>query len=1372
MRKLLLFCVCIFFSVQFGYGQCTAEAGSNQTLNQGASIFMGADTPSGVATGTWTQVSGPSTVTFDDANNENTEVFGTTAGDYVFEWTVSDGSCTPASDTVGISILGIDLELELFAGDLTPDVGDVVTFTINLSNLGDINATGVSVENIVPIGYESISAINNGGTYSFGTRTITWTGLTIPLGNNTLTLSFNATAQTPTGTTGEYTHIAEVAFSDQSGLDSAFGNDDGDQSEDDEDAITAAPIQADLALTKVETNNNLTPSVGEEISFEITVTNDGPDDATNVEVVDQLLSGFNFVDYNATLGVYDETTGIWQLGTLLNGNSAILVINVLVNPSGLYTNTSQVIASDAYDVDSTPANGVSSEDDLDEISVVPVPAIDLSLIKTVDEATPFVGSNVVFTLTVTNDGPSDATTIQVSDPLPSGFAYISDDDGLNYNDTNGLWNVGTLASGNSAILNITTSVNPTGDYNNIAEIINHDQSDIDSSPNNGLLVEDDQDEISVSPIPLVDVVVTKTADNLTPNVGDPIAFTVIVNNDGPSDATNVVVTDVLASGYELVSALPSGGTYDASNGSWTLGNLANGASENIVITANVLASGDYTNTAELTGLSETDIDSEPSNNDSTEDDQQTIVPVPVMMSDLLLRKSVDILSPLVGEEVIFNISITNNGPSDVTGVEIIDLLPSGYTYVSNNRTAGVYIPGTGIWELNGTIPNGTTETMNIVAIVNPSGDYFNITEVFSSSNLDPNSTPNNNNIFENDLDTAGTTPIPASDLSLDITVDNEFPDVGSNVTFTVSITNEGPSDASGVVISDALPSGYIYMSDNSGGTYDAASGLWNLGVIASGSSVELNITAQVNTSGNYVNSAEVLTSTQVDPDSTPGNNITSEDDQDEQSTTPRLVTDITVVKNADNLTPFVGDEIVFTITVTNSGPNVATGLVVEDVLASGYNLVAAAVSSGTYDQITGIWIIPMLSDGISETLTITAVVLPFGEYSNSAELIGLDTFDPDSTPNNRLSSEDDHDIIVPVPDGLVDIELTKAVDDPTPNVGDVVAFTVNLTNNGASDATGVSVTNLLPSGYTYQSHVATAGSYSENTGIWNITSTIFNQNTETLVVHVTVNAPTGDPEEYLNIAMVTSSDFADPDSSPNQGIDEDDFSDGIDDDDEAIAFVTPQTTDITLTKNVDNVSPNIGDEVVFTIIASNEGIMSATNIGIEEQLPSGYGLINFQASEGTYDEISGFWEIDDLNVLESATLQLTVEVLDINDYVNTASLTFVDQLDVDHTNDSDQAEVNPSCLIIYNEFSPNGDGVNEFFTIDCISRYPNNVLSIYNRWGNIVYEQRSYNNDWDGVSNGRATVQKGDLLPVGTYYYVLDLGDGSEPKTDWLYINR
>ncbi|MEM6892933.1 MAG: gliding motility-associated C-terminal domain-containing protein [Bacteroidota bacterium] len=1266
----------------------------------------------------------------------------------------------------------VDIELEITASNTDPDVGDVVTFTINLSNLGADAASGVSIADLVPAGYGNITGISNGGSFSLATNTIRWSGLTVPVGSNTETLTFQATVLTPTGAVGEFTHIAEVTASDQFDSDSTPNNDDGDQSEDDEDSTTAAPQQANLSLTKIVVDNDLTPNVGEEISFEITISNTGPDDATNVEVTDLLPDGFDFVLYSATAGIYNQGTGLWQVGTLNSGTTETLVIDALVNPTGNYTNVAEITASDAFDINSTPNNNLGAEDDQDDVTITPVEIIDVSLTKTVDNLTPEVNSNVVFTLTVTNAGPSEATSLQVTDVIPSGFAYQSDDGGTDYDDGTGVWDIGSLASGATTILNITASVNTTGVYLNAAEVTQHDQVDVDSTPNNGVLAEDDQDQVEVTPIQLVDISVTKTADDLTPNVGDPIVFTVTVTNDGPSDATNIVVTDFLASGYEFVSAVPTRGVYEPLNGSWTLGNLDDGDTETIVITANVLANGEYINIAELTDLAERDIDSEPANNDDTEDDQQTIEPVPVLVSDLELRKSVDVLSPRVGDEVIFNISVENNGPSDVTGVQIEDLLPSGYTYVSNNRTAGVYNPTTGIWQLNGVIPNGTIETLNIVALVNPTGDYFNVAEVFSSSNLDPNSTPNNGVVAENDQDSAGTTPIPVSDLSLTKTVDNETPDVLDNVVFTLTLVNEGPSDATNVVVADLLPSGYTYVSDDSAGTYDSGTGLWSLPIVAGGTTQVLNITAQVNATGVYTNVAEVIAVTELDPDSTPGNNVSSEDDQDEKLTRPRILTDISLTKTVDNINPSVGSNITFTITVRNDGPNAATGLVIEDILASGYTFVGDLPSAGTYNNVTGAWDLASLANGATATLEITATVLPTGEYANTAELIALDTFDPDSTPDNNLNSEDDQDTVVPGPDGIADLSLTKTVDETEPNVGDVVEFTVNVFNGGSSGARGVVITDMLPVGYTFQSYISTAGIYNDETGVWSLNGIIPNGTTETLIILATVNMPTGASDEYLNQAQVTASNSADPDSDPGAGFDVDDLNDGLEDDDEASAFVIPQTTDIALTKTVDNPAPKIGDDVVFSITATNQGNQPATNIGIEEQIPAGYQLGAVQATIGNYDAVSGFWEIPSLDAQSTATLTLTVEVLDGTDYLNTASLSFVDQLDVDSSNDSAQATVDPSCLNVYNEFSPNGDGVNETFVIDCIAQYPNNLLQVYNRWGNLVFEQRSYNNDWDGISNGRATVKKGDLLPVGTYYYVLDLGDGSEPRTDWLYINR
>ncbi|TYP96064.1 gliding motility-associated-like protein, partial [Tenacibaculum adriaticum] len=103
--------------------------------------------------------------------------------------------------------------------------------------------------------------------------------------------------------------------------------------------------------------------------------------------------------------------------------------------------------------------------------------------------------------------------------------------------------------------------------------------------------------------------------------------------------------------------------------------------------------------------------------------------------------------------------------------------------------------------------------------------------------------------------------------------------------------------------------------------------------------------------------------------------------------------------------------------------------------------------------------------------------------------------------------------------------------------------------------------------------------------------------------------------------------------------------------------------------------------------------------------------------------------------------------------------------------------VTDPCITVYNEFSPNNDGVNDYLVIKCIDKpeYENNVLEIFNRWGNTVYIGRGYNNRdvvFKGISNGRANINRDEQLPVGTYFYVLDLGDGSPVRKGWIYINR
>ncbi|MRX38877.1 T9SS type B sorting domain-containing protein, partial [Flavobacterium sp. LC2016-23] len=212
-------------------------------------------------------------------------------------------------------------------------------------------------------------------------------------------------------------------------------------------------------------------------------------------------------------------------------------------------------------------------------------------------------------------------------------------------------------------------------------------------------------------------------------------------------------------------------------------------------------------------------------------------------------------------------------------------------------------------------------------------------------------------------------------------------------------------------------------------------------------------------------------------------------------------------------------------------------------------------------------------------------------------------------------------------------------------------------------------------------------------------------------------------------------------------------------------------SDLTITNTVSNPNPNFGDEVVFTITVNNVGEGTIKNILVSELIPSGYSLVSFTTSAGVYDPATQVWTIPTLSGGESETLEVKLLVLPNGNYNNVATIEISTPLDVDPTNNSATAFVEPICLTVYNEFTPNNDGQNDLFRIDCIETHPNNELKVFNRYGALVYSKKKYENDWDGTANVSGVINRGDMLPTGTYFYVIDTGDGTVKK-GWLSIMR
>ena len=1143
-----------------------------------------------------------------------------------------------------ITSQSIDLSIVKTAIPQAVTVGQPVTFTSVVSNFGASTATGIQIRDALPSGISYLSSSASVGT--FNSSTSIWSLNTLaPGASATLTVIGLVNVY------GPLTSTVEVIAADQTDLDSTPNN--ANSTEDDQASVTVESPQVDLSLTL--SANPSTAAVGQPVTFTVAVSNSGPSDASGIQVSVPLPAGFAISSAQTATGTYNSVTGIWTLGNLLSGGNSQLVLVASPSLPGAFTMNAEIVAADQPDADSQPGNQNTGEDDYKSVAIS-VPQIDLSLTKTGTPATVVVGQSVTFTVTVTNDGPDLATGVQVLDVLPAGMSLVnvSTTQGT-YDSQTGLWSLGAVPIGTNPSMTVVATVDQPGVLSNTAEIQAADQPDADSTPGNQSSGEDDQATFVVS-APQIDLSLSKTVDNTSPLIGDPIQFTIGLSNAGPSNATSVQVRDLLPVGLQYLSSTPEVGTYNSATGIWNVGSLASGANVTLLISASPTGTGIITNTAEVINADQPDADSTPDNNQSGEDDQASVM-VGTRQIDLELSQVVDVSKPNLGDQVQFDLTITNAGPDDATTVSVRDRLPNGLNFVSATTTVGSYDSVVGVWSV-GSLAEGASETLSIIATVTSVAPVTNVAEIISSEPIDVDSTPNNGNDQEDDYASVTITPTIA-DLSLTQTANLTAPNVGQNVIYTLVVENAGPDAASNVVVRDLLPAGMDFVNATpSQGSYDAVSGRWTVGSVSPGVTPSLQIEVTVVAPGSKSNTAEIIAADQYDPNSQPGNGNAGEDDQASLVITPP-VSDLSIQKQINVSRPRVGDNVQYTVTVSNAGPNDASGVSVLDLLPSSLSFSGASTASGAYDSNSGIWSIGEIGSGQSVVLTIDGTVISATGGTNTAEIYTADQYDPDSTPGNGVTSEDDQAAVQFSP-ATSDLSLVKTANRSEVNVGEQVTFEIVVTNAGPDVATGLSVLDSMPSGLGLVSATAVNGSFDSATGVWSIGELAVNASTS-----LTIVANAIDPGLSTNVAQVQSVDQLDPDSLPGNH--------QASEDDQSSVSVTAAQIDLQLSMVVDQPSPNVGDQVRFTLRVDNYGPSNATGVTVRDLLPSGLSYLETNSSQGSYNYASGLWNVGAVPNGGFATLELVAIVSEILDVENVASIVSADQPDADSIPNNDVA---------------------------------------------------------------------------------------------------
>ncbi|WP_417431877.1 PA14 domain-containing protein [Halpernia sp.] len=211
-----------------------------------------------------------------------------------------------------------------------------------------------------------------------------------------------------------------------------------------------------------------------------------------------------------------------------------------------------------------------------------------------------------------------------------------------------------------------------------------------------------------------DLQVTKTLNNLNPTIGSNVIFTITAKNNGPTAGTNVRVTDLLPSGYTYVSSVvPGGNTYNSTSGVWAIGNLSNGASAVLTITGKVMASGNYTNYAVITGNQE---DTNFLNNIAYAEPNAKLT---------ITKTSSPTGNVLPGDIIDYTMVVTNTGYSDAKNVTLKDVLPPGLTYVAGTAQK--------TYNVTTTLAGTATKTFSGVSVNRNSNTVQNV--VFSSGDI-------------------------------------------------------------------------------------------------------------------------------------------------------------------------------------------------------------------------------------------------------------------------------------------------------------------------------------------------------------------------------------------------------------------------------------------------------------------------------------------------------------------------------------------------------------------------------------------------------------------------------------------------------------
>lgn len=860
-------------------------------------------------------------------------------------------------------------------------------------------------------------------------------------------------------------------------------------------------------LTIEKSADKTEAGVGDVVTYTLKVTNTGNTKLENVVVKDtNNFMGEPVENTKLHFGYRVNDDGTWTITSLGVGKSVTITYKYTVVADDLANGKLDNIATatiPAREDPTIPEKPVDSNE-----VIVPLYYKHLTIVKSADRDHAYPGEVVKYQVTVTNDGTVDMTNVTVSDDTNAlGMFIVSTGDGYTYNPETRLFTIPALNVGDSVTLNYLYIVQ-NGDPETIINVATaHAPKNPDTEIPGDKDIEEPSKPVEVDVL-RDELTIVKNADKsfVDMNGNDTtVTYTLTVKNSGNTKLTNVIVTDT-SNGNGTVEY--TGDLMYDGNGKWMIPELNAGDSVEITYVYTAVAedinldNGNIVNTAVAEGKN-------PDNKTVTSDpDTETVHVGEVPDRDIRVVKTSLESSVMIGDTIHYTITVTNNGTMTAQNVVVRDF-------------------NDGIGEINAASSDKYT--------YDAATHSFTIAEIAAGEVVE---IPVTYTVQEGDKGTVNNAAVEIPEVpKIEKKADKQTVVVGEVVTYTITVTNTTNETKTNVEVKDTNNfTGVITPAENTDVVSYIGDKVWNISSIGAGESVDIVYTYTVmnedapNTM--LVNNAEMTYVTDSGKVKIPSNEV--DIPVIPETPTPEHVGP-TVVKQADKAIANIGDTVHYTVVMHNNDTVDYVNAALHD--KNNFNGVIANVKNGTLESASaGSAVIKVGTIPAGKTVTVEYdyIVLntdagkgqdTYNELKNVATLHYWFA-DEDQTPENEKTKPSNEvtvkvpgsDVPVPVnpPEGKLKVE--KFVDKKSASVGDMLHYTVKVSNVGDGELKNILVEDFFD-GHGKLNYIPTVGVVVNGDGTYTINKLPAGTFMELRFTYVIVE---GDEPEVLNAAVVTT----------------------------------------------------------------------------------------------------------------------------------------------------------------------------------------------------------------------------------------------------------